>query len=38
MGPIRHVVPFTEPGRHDVSRAGGKNASLGEMATRLGEQ
>ncbi|MCX4985007.1 phosphoenolpyruvate synthase [Streptomyces sp. NBC_00572] len=36
MGPIRHVVPFTELGRHDVSRAGGKNASLGEMTTRLG--
>ncbi|KOG09096.1 MULTISPECIES: phosphoenolpyruvate synthase [Streptomyces] len=36
MGPIRHVVPFTELGRHDVGRAGGKNASLGEMTTRLG--
>ncbi|MBX9421610.1 phosphoenolpyruvate synthase [Streptomyces lateritius] len=35
MEPIRHVVPFTELGRHDVSRAGGKNASLGEMTTRL---
>lgn len=37
MGPIRHVVPFTELGRHDVGRAGGKNASLGEMTTRLGD-
>ncbi|MFE1231666.1 phosphoenolpyruvate synthase [Streptomyces sp. NPDC058745] len=38
MGPIRRVVPFTELGRHDAGRAGGKNASLGEMTTRLGEE
>ncbi|MFE0700635.1 phosphoenolpyruvate synthase [Streptomyces sp. NPDC058872] len=30
------VLPFTELGRDDVSRVGGKNASLGEMTNRLG--
>ncbi|WP_306324727.1 phosphoenolpyruvate synthase [Streptomyces venezuelae] len=35
-GPIRHVVPFTELGRRDVGRVGGKNASLGELTNRLG--
>ncbi|MGW4161021.1 phosphoenolpyruvate synthase [Streptomyces sp. NPDC004788] len=37
MGPLRHVVPFTELGRHDVGRVGGKNASLGELTNRLGD-
>ncbi|GAA1261890.1 phosphoenolpyruvate synthase [Streptomyces aureus] len=32
----RRVIPFTEIGRHDVGRVGGKNASLGEMITNLG--
>lgn len=36
MGPTRRVVPFTELGRSDVGRVGGKNASLGEMTNRLG--
>ncbi|MEV6731078.1 PEP/pyruvate-binding domain-containing protein [Streptomyces sp. NPDC051364] len=31
MGPMRRVVPFTELGRGDVGRVGGKNASLGEL-------
>ncbi|WP_324616063.1 PEP/pyruvate-binding domain-containing protein [Streptomyces sp. NRRL F-5727] len=35
-GPIRRVVPFTEPGRRDAGRAGGKNAALGELTNRLG--
>ncbi|MFI1809477.1 phosphoenolpyruvate synthase [Streptomyces sp. NPDC020422] len=35
MGPIRRVVPFTELGRQDVARVGGKNASLGELTNRL---
>ncbi|MGW1142560.1 putative PEP-binding protein [Streptomyces zhihengii] len=35
MGSVRRVVPFTEPGRHDVPRVGGKNASLGELTSRL---
>ncbi|MFE6222675.1 phosphoenolpyruvate synthase [Streptomyces sp. NPDC057854] len=36
MGPTRRVVPFTELGRSDVGRVGGKNASLGEMTSGLG--
>ncbi|MER5205989.1 phosphoenolpyruvate synthase [Streptomyces sp. NPDC002825] len=36
MEPTRRVVPFDELGRSDVARVGGKNASLGEMANRLG--
>ncbi|MFC8277976.1 phosphoenolpyruvate synthase [Streptomyces sp. NPDC057271] len=36
MGPTRRTVPFTELGRSDVGRVGGKNASLGEMTNRLG--
>ncbi|MEU8619164.1 phosphoenolpyruvate synthase [Streptomyces sp. NPDC048623] len=35
MGTVRHVVPFTELARQDVGRVGGKNASLGELTTRL---
>jgi len=30
-----HVIPFEELGRNDVSRVGGKNASLGEMVRNL---
>ncbi|MFF9011676.1 phosphoenolpyruvate synthase [Streptomyces sp. NPDC014870] len=36
MEPTRRVVPFSELSRSDVSRVGGKNASLGEMTNRLG--
>lgn len=36
MEPKRRVLPFTELGRSDVGRVGGKNASLGEMTNRLG--
>ncbi|MFF7444081.1 phosphoenolpyruvate synthase [Streptomyces sp. NPDC008122] len=36
MGPVERVVPFTELGRHDTGRVGGKNASLGELTNRLG--
>ncbi|MFF5338471.1 phosphoenolpyruvate synthase [Streptomyces sp. NPDC013181] len=36
MGSVRRVVPFTDLGRQDVSRVGGKNASLGELTNRLG--
>ncbi|MFJ5834113.1 phosphoenolpyruvate synthase [Streptomyces sp. NPDC093089] len=36
MAPMRRVVPFTELDRSDVGRVGGKNASLGEMISRLG--
>ncbi|WP_137991132.1 phosphoenolpyruvate synthase [Streptomyces vilmorinianum] len=36
MAPLRRVVPFTELGRRDVGRVGGKNASLGEMTAQLG--
>lgn len=36
MGPMPKVVPFTELGRKDVGRVGGKNASLGEMTNHLG--
>ena len=32
---ITHVIPFEELGRNDVSRVGGKNASLGEMVRNL---
>jgi pyruvate,water dikinase len=32
---ISHVIPFEELGRNDVSRVGGKNASLGEMVRNL---
>lgn len=35
MGHMRRVVPFTELGRGDVGRVGGKNASLGELTGRL---
>lgn len=35
MGSVRRIVPFTELGRHDVPRVGGKNASLGELTSRL---
>ncbi|GHF07794.1 phosphoenolpyruvate synthase [Streptomyces morookaense] len=35
MSPNRRVVPFTGLGRADVGLVGGKNASLGEMITRL---
>ncbi|MFE9255225.1 phosphoenolpyruvate synthase [Streptomyces sp. NPDC006879] len=35
MATIRRVVPFAELGRQDVSRIGGKNASLGELTTAL---
>ncbi|MFF4104606.1 phosphoenolpyruvate synthase [Streptomyces sp. NPDC001903] len=35
MGHTRRVVPFTELGRGDVGRVGGKNASLGELTRRL---
>ncbi|MFF7340902.1 phosphoenolpyruvate synthase [Streptomyces sp. NPDC008163] len=34
--PTEWVVPFTELGRHDIGRVGGKNASLGELTNRLG--
>ncbi|MEW1905816.1 phosphoenolpyruvate synthase [Streptomyces sp. NPDC086147] len=37
MGSVRHVVPFTELGRRDVGRVGGKNASLGELTNRLAD-
>ncbi len=33
-----HVIPFEELGRGDVSRVGGKNASLGEMVSHLAAQ
>ncbi|GGS89190.1 phosphoenolpyruvate synthase [Streptomyces tanashiensis] len=36
MEPTRRVVPFNELSRSDIGRVGGKNASLGEMTTRLG--
>ncbi|MCX2180089.1 phosphoenolpyruvate synthase [Streptomyces sp. SKN60] len=36
MGPMGRAVRFTELGRSDVGRVGGKNASLGEMTNRLG--
>ncbi|WUQ32671.1 hypothetical protein OG764_33120 [Streptomyces sp. NBC_00239] len=32
---MRRVVPFTELGRGDVGRVGGKNASLGELTRGL---
>jgi len=32
---ITHVIPLEELGRNDVSRVGGKNASLGEMVRNL---
>ncbi|MHA1574061.1 MAG: phosphoenolpyruvate synthase [Alphaproteobacteria bacterium] len=35
---ITHVIPFEELGRNDVSRVGGKNASLGEMVRALDSQ
>jgi len=35
---IAHVIPFEELGRNDVSRVGGKNASLGEMVRALDSQ
>ncbi|MFI8521217.1 phosphoenolpyruvate synthase [Streptomyces sp. NPDC085481] len=35
MGPTRRVVPFTELGRSDIGRVGGKNASLGELTNGL---
>ncbi|MFD0373788.1 phosphoenolpyruvate synthase [Streptomyces sp. NPDC127112] len=35
MGHTRRVTPFTELGRADVGRVGGKNASLGELTVRL---
>ncbi|WP_353962532.1 PEP/pyruvate-binding domain-containing protein [Streptomyces sp. NBC_00424] len=35
MGHTRRVVPFTELGRSDIGRVGGKNASLGELTGRL---
>ncbi|WP_415947178.1 phosphoenolpyruvate synthase [Streptomyces sp. KLOTTS4A1] len=34
--PQSRVVPLTALGRQDVGRVGGKNASLGELTTRLG--
>ncbi|MFF0428136.1 phosphoenolpyruvate synthase [Streptomyces sp. NPDC004520] len=34
--PESRVVPFTVLGRKDVGRVGGKNASSGELTTRLG--
>ncbi|UUN25613.1 phosphoenolpyruvate synthase [Streptomyces sp. FIT100] len=36
MPSIRRVIPLSELGRQDVGLVGGKNASLGEMITRLG--
>ncbi|MFJ3735210.1 phosphoenolpyruvate synthase [[Kitasatospora] papulosa] len=36
MPPLLRVVPFAELGRQDLGRVGGKNASLGEMTTKLG--
>lgn len=36
MTTTRRVIPFTELGRGDVGRVGGKNASLGELIARLG--
>ncbi|MFJ7587537.1 PEP/pyruvate-binding domain-containing protein [Streptomyces sp. NPDC097617] len=35
MGHTRRVIPFTELGRGDVGRVGGKNASLGELTVQL---
>ncbi len=35
-GSVRDVIWFEELGRNDVSRVGGKNASLGEMVRNLG--
>ncbi|MFM9373599.1 phosphoenolpyruvate synthase [Streptomyces sp. Da 82-17] len=35
MGQTRYVVPFTDLGRDDVGRVGGKNASLGELTNHL---
>ncbi|MEW2582953.1 phosphoenolpyruvate synthase [Streptomyces virginiae] len=35
MGHTRRVIPFTRIGRGDVSRVGGKNASLGELTVQL---
>jgi len=32
------VIPFLELSRTDLARVGGKNASLGEMVSRLGER
>jgi pyruvate,water dikinase len=32
---MRQVIPFREFGRADVAQVGGKNASLGELITRL---
>ena len=37
-GAAQHVVWFEALGREDVSRVGGKNASLGEMVRNLGQQ
>lgn len=36
MEPTRRALPFNELSRSDIGRVGGKNASLGEMANRLG--
>lgn len=36
MAPHPHVIPFTELGRRDVGKVGGKNASLGELTAHLG--
>ena len=33
-----HIIWFDKLGRHDVSRVGGKNASLGEMVANLDKQ
>jgi pyruvate,water dikinase len=30
-----YIIPFTELGRHDIARVGGKNCSLGEMISQL---
>jgi pyruvate,water dikinase len=30
-----YTIPFTELGRHDIARVGGKNCSLGEMISQL---
>lgn len=32
---MRHIIPFKELSKIDLSEAGGKNASLGEMYTKL---
>ncbi|MER6216129.1 phosphoenolpyruvate synthase [Streptomyces sp. NPDC001674] len=35
MGHVRRVIPFTQLGRGDLGRVGGKNASLGELTAQL---